>query len=133
MASRKLEDLDLRMHSLALKFLAECKKQGYDVLVTCTYRSNEEQASLYAQGRTKPGAIVTNAKPGESLHNRVDVQGRPASLAFDVVPLVDGKCVWDSSSILWKKLGEIGVGLGLDWAGTWKSFKEYPHFQLKGE
>lgn len=29
----------------------------------------EEQASLYAQGRDKPGLVVTNAKPGLSFHN----------------------------------------------------------------
>lgn len=33
------------------------------------YRSFEEQDALYAQGRTTPGDIVTNAKGGESAHN----------------------------------------------------------------
>lgn len=31
-----------------------------------TYRSNAEQNELYAQGRTKAGKIVTNAKGGQS-------------------------------------------------------------------
>lgn len=32
-------------------------------------RSLEYQAVLYAQGRTEPGEIVTNALPGKSMHN----------------------------------------------------------------
>ena len=43
-------------------FLAECKKQGLNVLVTETYRSQERQSYLYEQGRTRPGIIVTNVK-----------------------------------------------------------------------
>ena len=32
-------------------------------------RTFEDQDKLYAQGRTKPGQIVTNARGGDSLHN----------------------------------------------------------------
>ena len=32
-------------------------------------RTIDEQNSLYAQGRSKPGAIITNAKGGSSYHN----------------------------------------------------------------
>lgn len=43
------------------------------------YRSVAEQNELHAQGRTKPGKIVTNAKGGESFHNF----GIAADFAFD--------------------------------------------------
>lgn len=33
------------------------------------FRSFEEQAGLYSRGRTQPGPIVTNSKPGLSFHN----------------------------------------------------------------
>ena len=69
MSSRRLEDLHLLMRPLVDAFLAACAREGIDILVTCTYRSDEEQARLYAQGRTKPGLKVTNAKPGQSMHN----------------------------------------------------------------
>ena len=39
----------------------------------------EEQAALFAIGRTAPGKIVTKARPGESYHNH--------GLAFDWAPL----------------------------------------------
>lgn len=129
MASRKLDDLHPLLKPLATQFLSECQKQGIDVLITCTYRSPEEQTQLYAQGRTKPGKIVTNAKAGQSKHN-FQVGVFPASKAFDTVPMRSGKPVWAASDPLWKSLGEIGRTIGLEWAGDWKTFREYPHFQL---
>lgn len=127
--SRKLEDLRSDVQEKAEKFLSIAKGMGIDVLITCTYRSNEEQAILYAQGRTSPGKIVTYALPGESKHNNVE-GGDPASLAFDVVPLIGGKPMWDASNPVWKVLGSIGKSVGLKWAGDWKRFKEYPHFEV---
>ena len=37
--------------------------------VICGTRTYDEQAELYAQGRTKPGPKVTNSPPGYSWHN----------------------------------------------------------------
>ena len=132
MPSRKLGDLDPRMKSLVEEFIVECEKESIDILITCTYRSNKEQAEAYAQGRTTPGKIITKAKPGESKHNVVNTMQQPASKAVDVVPLRLGKCVWDDKDPVWPKVGEIGERVGLDWAGRWnKSMKELAHFQLK--
>jgi peptidoglycan L-alanyl-D-glutamate endopeptidase CwlK len=135
MASRKLSDLHPLMQPLAAKFVAECTKEGIDVLITCTYRSGAEQNQLFEIGRTLPGKKVTNAKAGQSAHNFM-LKGLPAAKAFDCVPMRAGKCVWGTSGEdgeLWQQLGAIGERLGLEWAGHWKSFKEFPHFQLKGE
>lgn len=128
MSSRKLTDLHPQMQPMVTRFLANARAAGIDLLVTCTYRSNEEQAALYAIGRTKPGRIVTNAKPGRSTHNNT-LTGKPAALAVDVVPLRDGKPVWSASDPVWKRVGEIGEKVGLEWAGRWTTFREYPHFQ----
>ena len=128
MSSRKLTDLHPLMQPMVTRLLAGARAAGIDLLVTCTYRSNAEQAALYAIGRTKPGRIVTNAKPGRSNHNTTQ-NGKPAALAVDVVPLRDGKPVWSASDPVWKKVGEIGEKVGLEWAGRWKTFREYPHFQ----
>ncbi len=49
-------------------FLELIAQKGLAVEGTCGYRSPEEQAELYALGRTKPGKIVTKAKPGQSAH-----------------------------------------------------------------
>ena len=119
------------MQPLAQKFLDKCAAENIDILVTCTYRSPKEQNALYAQGRTKPGRIVTNAKAGQSNHNH-EIAGFPASLAFDVVPLRGGKPVWGTQGSdldLWQRIGEIGESVGLEWAGRWRRFKEFPHFE----
>lgn len=130
MASRKLSDLHPQILPIAEKFLDRCHDENIDILVTCTYRSNQEQDQLYAIGRTVPGKKVTNAKAGQSKHN-FTLNGKPAAKAFDVVPLSNGKPVWDAASPLWRRLGIIGNALGLSWAGDWRLFKEYPHFELK--
>lgn len=128
MSSRKLTDLHPLMQPIVTRLLANARAAGIDLLVTCTYRSNAEQAALYAIGRTKPGRIVTNAKPGSSYHNTTK-DGKPAALAVDVVPLRGGKPVWSASDPVWKKVGEMGEKVGLEWAGRWARFREFPHFQ----
>ena len=131
MASRKLSDLHPDVQPLAQQFLDKCAAQNIDILVTCTYRSGEEQDELYAKGRTAAGSIVTNAKAGQSKHN-FNISGQPASLAFDVVPLRNGKPVWGTKGedlVLWLRVGGIGESVGMEWAGRWKRFKEFPHFE----
>lgn len=129
MLSRKIEHLDKALQPLAEQFVERCKSAGVNVLITTTYRSNEEQARLYAQGRTAPGKIVTKAKPGTSRHNRT-VGGQPASTAFDFVPLdSNGKAIWDAGNQAWATAGRIAQDLGLEWGGTWK-FRDMPHVQL---
>lgn len=45
--------------------------QNYGMKMRCTegLRTYQQQQDLYDQGRLVPGLIVTNAKPGKSLHN----------------------------------------------------------------
>ncbi len=121
--SRKLEDLNPHVATLCKAFIAACDKSGINVIITSTYRDNASQAALYAQGRTAPGQKVTNAKAGESFHNY--------RVAFDFVPIVNGKADWNDAS-LFEKCGEIAEGLGLEWAGRWHTFKELAHCQYTG-
>lgn len=126
--SRSLDELHPKFRPLVDSFLSRAKQHGIDVVVTCTWRSGAEQDALYAQGRTQPGKVVTNAKAGQSMHNFM-VAGKPASLAIDIVPVANGKAVWNAGDPLWASLGQLGEETGLEWAGHWKRFKEYPHFQ----
>lgn len=131
MASRKPEDLHPDLLPLYRWFMEEAAKASIDVLTTCTYRSNQEQDALYAQGRTTAGHIVTNCKGGQSAHN-FTINGFPAAKAFDIVPIVNGKPDWESKDPIWQQLGDIGNSVGLNWAGRWAHMREYPHFQLRG-
>lgn len=83
-------------------------------------RSFKKQDELYAQGRSTSGNIITNAKAGESYHNY--------GLAFDLVEIKDGKALWNNPN--WNKIGELGKSFGFNWGGDWRSFKDYPHFEL---
>lgn len=123
--SRDLDDAHPKVAAMARELIARCQAKGIDLLITSTYRDAEAQAALYAQGRTKPGKIITNAKPGESFHNW--------RVAFDVVPLRHGKPVWNttgSDGELWEQVGIAGESVGLEWAGRWLKFREFPHFQF---
>ena len=120
MPSRNLEDLDPLVAGKAQQLVQLAAVEGIEILVTSTLRTFEEQADLFAIGRTKPGDIVTNAEPGKSWHN--------FGLAFDVVPLVNGKAVFDSP--FWNRIGELGKQVGLTWGGDFHSFKDKPHFEF---
>lgn len=147
MPSRKPEDLHPLVYPLFRSFVARCTKglpEGVTVLTTCTFRNDVEQGLLYAQGRTKPGPIVTWAGPGESNHN-FTVNRKPASLAFDIVPIRWGKLIWGTAGNgldedpsddhtddleLWQRIGLLGKQAGLAWAGDWRKGKrEFPHFE----
>jgi peptidoglycan L-alanyl-D-glutamate endopeptidase CwlK len=127
MSSRRLEDLHPRVRAMCEAHIAACRAAGIDIIITSTLRTMEEQAALYAQGRSTPGRKVTNAKPGQSFHNY--------GLAYDVVPLRAGKPVWGTIGpdlALWQRVGALGKAQGLEWAGDWVRFKEFPHFQWTG-
>jgi peptidoglycan L-alanyl-D-glutamate endopeptidase CwlK len=118
--SRDINELHPKVAEKCREFINRCKEQGIDVVITCTYRSEEEQNSLYAQGRTMPGKKITNAKGKNSYHFW--------RVAFDFVPIVNGKAQWNDLK-LFKQCGEIAESVGLEWAGRWKSFVEYAHCQ----
>jgi peptidoglycan L-alanyl-D-glutamate endopeptidase CwlK len=118
--SRDIEALYPAVKGKAKELIELCKKEKIDLIITSTFRDNESQNRLYAQGRTIKGKKVTNARGGQSYHNY--------RVAFDVLPVVAGKAVW-SSNKLWKKIGGLGMSIGLEWGGSWQSIHDLPHFQ----
>lgn len=117
-----LESLDDRIRPLAERLIELCKQEGIIIRLTSGRRTIQQQNMLYAQGRTMPGRIVTNAKGGASPHN--------FGLAFDVVPIKDGKPDWNAPLAVWDRIGELGKSLGLTWGGDFKTLKDRPHFEL---
>jgi len=107
----------------------ELRERSVHVFLTCTYRSPSEQDALYAQGRSKPGPIVTNAKGGQSKHNAMDKAAQPCAEAYDLAILENGKLVWEDHPV-WQIIGQHGMAVGLKWYGAPSApFKEMPHFQ----
>lgn len=121
---RYLANLHPSVRKQMKAFLEEAAAAGLDPRVQEAFRTKERQNELYAQGRSKPGAIVTKARGGQSIHNY--------GAAADIVPgsLLSQKN-WAPESPLWGQLGAIGKKHGLEWGGDWK-FVDKPHFQLSG-
>ena len=97
---------------------------GLPIITEC-YRSPERQEELYAQGRSKPGPIVTYKRGGESNHNK-----RP-TLALDVAFLLpDGELSW--SGLLLSKFARLmkAADARVHWGGDWPGFKDRPHFEV---
>jgi peptidoglycan L-alanyl-D-glutamate endopeptidase CwlK len=86
------------------------------------FRTPEEQHKLFIQ-RPK----VTNADQWQSIHNY--------GLAFDIVLLYDkdGNGTFETASWeqnkYWKQVVDYFISKGWEWGGSWKSFKDAPHFQ----
>jgi len=99
-------------------------KEGITIRVTQGLRTWDEQAELYAKGRSEPGEIVTNAPPGSSYHNY--------GLAVDVVPMTGVGPNWDPTHPAWRRIISVGTSVGLQSGALWRTFKDYPHFQLTG-
>ena len=118
--SRKISDLHPVVQEQCRHFIESCAQQGIDVIITSTLRDNDSQAALYAQGRSRSGPIVTNARPGTLAHNY--------GLAFDFCPIVNGKADWKNINTF-KRCGVIAESLGLEWVGRWSHFAELAHCQ----
>ena len=104
-------------------FLAELvpymAAKGVTVKVISGTRTYAEQDALYAQGRTKPGNIVTNARGGYSNHN--------FGVAVDLGLFRGSDYLEDSP--LYEEAGPIGEKFDLNWGGRWTSIKDYPHYE----
>ncbi|MGN4124898.1 M15 family metallopeptidase [Lysinibacillus sphaericus] len=97
----------------------ECYKAGIkNIFITETYRSQERQNYLYAQGRTRQGQIVTwtlNSNHKSRLAWDIAV-GSPQSL-YDVTTL--------------NQVGAIARKLNITWGGDWVGNIDRPHFEVK--
>ena len=105
------------------------KTFNLDISVISGHRSYEQQADLYAQGRTAPGNIVTYAKPGSSNHN--------FGTAIDFGIFADGKYLDAREPRLTERVylaifnNIEAEGLSIDWGGNWKRLKDTPHFEYR--
>ncbi len=109
----------VRPYARALFFKA--RELDITINIISGIRTFAEQDRLYAKGRTAPGAKVTNARGGYSNHN--------FGLAFDVGIYSGNRYLPESP--LYKAVGALGMELGLEWGGNWKTIVDQPHFQLR--
>ena len=121
MTQKRIKALNVKIQSSVTKFINEVEsKLGIRLRITQGYRSVATQNALYAQGRTAPGKIVTNARGGFSYHNY--------GLAIDVVEIRDnGSINWSPD---WDAIGTVGISNGFEWGGNWTTIVDRPHFQM---
>jgi peptidoglycan L-alanyl-D-glutamate endopeptidase CwlK len=117
-----IERLEASFGTRVAKWYSELLDKKIPALIYCSTRTPEEQEELYAQGRTKPGTKVTNARgiPAQSLH----IGGH----AIDFVPLArtptgDYIASWDDDSTyaICQKIAEKHNLRHLEW--------ETPHLE----
>lgn len=120
MASRKLEDLRPEFRARVEQWRDQCRAANLDILIYCTLRNLQEQADLYAMGRTKPGKIVTNASPGQSAHNY--------GLALDFVPMLAGRPQWNNKK-LYNRAIDLAEGCALVSLRN-STFPEMAHLEM---
>ncbi|WP_374328317.1 M15 family metallopeptidase [Azonexus sp.] len=106
---------------MARALVQKAALHGISIKVLSGLRSYAEQDALYAKGRTAPGPKVTNARAGYSNHN--------FGIAFDIGVFEGARYLADSPK--YKAVGALGMDLGLEWGGSWKTIVDQPHFQLR--
>ncbi len=118
---RGIDRLHPELVPLCREFVRRCREAGLNVHVTETFRTQAEQDAIYAQGRTKPGGIISNAPYPKSPHCW--------GVAFDFCRNVRGR-EYDDSDGFFAKCGAVGKELGLTWGGDWKRFVDKPHLEM---
>ena len=119
---RDISRLHPRLQGKVAQLQKACEKAGLALGIGECFRSAAEQDALYAQGRTSPGAIVTNA-PGSSYSSQ-----HQWGIAFDFFKNVSGHAYDDNG--FFSRVGAMGKSLGLGWGGDWKDFPDRPHLYL---
>jgi peptidoglycan LD-endopeptidase CwlK len=120
--SRDLRDLDPHFAQLVYRWLAACDSVDIEILIVSTYRDNEYQDYLYSLGRTQLGKVCTNARGGQSKHNK--------RLAVDFCIMNGKTCDWTNTASF-SKAGQIAESIGLVWAGRWSGkLREIGHIEL---
>ncbi len=128
--SKPLDGLHPLLITAIENILAKMSKVGHPMMVTDTVRTVAQQQALYAQGRTKPGKIVTNCD-GELIKSNHQVHSDGYGHAADLCFVVGGKPSWDIK-LPWKLYGAFAKMEGLGWGGSWTNTKlvDLPHIEL---
>jgi peptidoglycan L-alanyl-D-glutamate endopeptidase CwlK len=120
-SERTIATLLPQVQPLARALIESAAAIGIAIKIISGTRTFAEQDALYEQGRTKSGRIVTNARGGYSNHN--------FGIAFDIGVFEGGRYLDESPA--YKAVGALGMKLGLEWGGNWKTIQDEPHFQFR--
>lgn len=119
---RDVTQLHPELQAKIKQLQAICVEQGLELGIAECLRTAEEQDALYAQGRTKPGSIVTYARGCDygSQHQW--------GIAFDFFQNIPGHAYDDYG--FFRNVGTLAKSVGLAWGGDWTDFVDMPHLYL---
>ena len=120
-SEKVIATLQPQVRPIARALVQKAARNDIKIKVISGLRSYVEQNALYAQGRTESGRKVTNARGGYSNHN--------FGIAFDIGVFEGARYLGESPK--YKAVGALGMELGLEWGGSWKTIVDEPHFQLR--
>lgn len=100
---------------------------GAPLVIVEGVRSQARQTALYAQGRIKPGTIVTHVD-GVTKRSQHQIQADGVGHAVDVAFAgPDGTVSWEGP---WEVYGAMAEACGFRWGGRWKTIIDRPHVEL---
>lgn len=108
------------------KVLAAMAALGHPMVAYDGRRTTEQQAKLYAQGRTAPGRIVTHADGVKKRSRHQD--GVAVDCAFLQLKPGGWTLTWTGP---WPAYGACGEAVGLVWGGRWVSPVDHPHLEQR--
>lgn len=129
LATQKWKDQQKRAlrdgaHPKVLKYtdavIRRFKRIGIPMFAHCIVRTPEEQMRLYAAGKSKDS-------PDDGVYPH-------RGCAVDIIHSTKG---WNLNKEEWALIGHLGqevsdqMGLGMEWGGSWHSFYDPAHWQLR--
>jgi peptidoglycan L-alanyl-D-glutamate endopeptidase CwlK len=132
-SERNIATLNPKAQTASRQWLAAVRAASIPAVIIEGTRTFARQKELYDQGRSKPGKIVTNSRPGTSKHNF------GAAWDFVVFEGVNdqggvGSPLWSSPLML--TAGKLAKSQGLRWGalvskgGDFRSLDDVPHIEL---
>src|SRR5262245_32671208 len=119
-SERNIRTLHPEAQKAARRFLVALRVAGIDARILSGTRTYAEQDALYAIGRNGDNRNpVTNARGGQSNHN--------FGIAWDIGIFEGGTYLIDELAY---DNAAKSCPRGIKRAGSWKSFRDRPHYQL---
>ena len=138
-SKRSLDNLK-GVHPDLVKLLHDAIKDSpEDFTVVEGVRTQKRQQDLFAQGRTRPGKIVTYADGVRKKSNH-QPKADGYSHAVDIYPYFSGSVQVNHKEVP-ARLRRIAdhikskakkLGIAIVWGGDWKKPHDPPHFERKG-
>lgn len=113
------------------KLKSLCKENGISIKFSEGYRTVAEQDALYAQGRTKPGNVVTNARG--SSYSSQHQWGIAADFYLNMDIDGDGDKkddAFNDVTNMFSRVGRLAEEVGLSWGGNWTRIFDKPHLYI---